>query len=91
MKTPISLRNLIRVFADRMCRLKPPDYPKRDKREPLPYWVDAQADLESLLVAQVMIIDFVVSDNHSFLLLAIRFSILGTVKDHLSYCLKWSY
>ena len=33
------------VFADRMCLLRPPGYPKRDKREPLPYWVDVQAAL----------------------------------------------
>ena len=38
-------RNLIRVFADRMCLLQPQGYPKSDKREPLPYWVDAQVDL----------------------------------------------
>ena len=37
-----NLRSLIRVFADRMCLL---GYPERDKREPLPYWVDAQSDL----------------------------------------------
>ena len=42
---PAHPRSLIRVFADRMCLLKPPIYPKRDKREPLPYWVDVQADL----------------------------------------------
>ena len=35
----------IRVFADRIFRLQPPVYPKRDKWEPLPYWLDAQADL----------------------------------------------
>ena len=27
-----------------MCLLQSPGYPKRDKREPLPYWVDVQAD-----------------------------------------------
>ena len=27
-----------------MCLLQPPGYPKRDKREPLLYWVDVQAD-----------------------------------------------
>ena len=31
--------------AHRMSLLKPPGYPKRDKREPLPYWVDVQGDL----------------------------------------------
>ena len=36
---------LIRVFADRMCLVQPPGYPKRDEREPLPYLVDVQADL----------------------------------------------
>ena len=41
---PAHLPSLIRVFADRMCLLQPPDYSKRDKQEPLPYWVDVQAD-----------------------------------------------
>ena len=40
-KTQISLR--IRAAwsecTDRMCLLQPQGYPKRDKREPLPYWV----------------------------------------------------
>ena len=45
-KTQISLRicAVWSVFADRMCLLHPPGYPKRDKREPLPYWMDVQAD-----------------------------------------------
>ena len=42
---PAHLRSLIRVFADRMCLLQPPGYPKRDKQIPLPYWVEVQADL----------------------------------------------
>ena len=42
---PAHPRSLIRVFADCLCRLQPPGYPKRDIREPLPYWVDVQADL----------------------------------------------
>ena len=33
---PAYPRSLIRVFADRMCLLQPPGYPKGDKREPLP-------------------------------------------------------
>ena len=37
--------SLIRVFTDCMCLLQLPGYPKRDEREPLPYWVDVQADL----------------------------------------------
>ena len=44
---PAHPRSLIRVFANRLCRLRPPGYPKRDKREPLPYWVDVQGDLSS--------------------------------------------
>ena len=28
-----------------MCLLQTPGYPKRGKREPLPYWVDVQTDL----------------------------------------------
>ena len=39
------LRSLIRVFADRMCFLLSPGYPKRDKQESLLYWVGVQADL----------------------------------------------
>ena len=42
---PAHPHSLIRVFADRMCRLQPPGYPKRAKREPSPYWSDVQADL----------------------------------------------
>ena len=38
-------RSLIRICVDRMCLLQPPGYPKKYKREHLPYWVDAQADL----------------------------------------------
>ena len=41
---PAHPRSLIRVFAGRMCLLRPPGYPKRDKREPLPHWVDVQYD-----------------------------------------------
>ena len=46
-KTQTSLRicSLIRVFAYRMCLLHPSGYPKRDKQEPLPCWLDVQADL----------------------------------------------
>ena len=47
-KTPISLRIHAvwsESFADRMCILQPPGYPKKDIPEPLPYWVDIQADL----------------------------------------------
>ena len=42
---PVHPCSLIRVLADRMCFLQPPDYPKRDKWEPLAYWVDVQADI----------------------------------------------
>ena len=42
---PAHPRRLMRVFTDRMCLLQPPGYPKRDKRESLPYWLDVQADL----------------------------------------------
>ena len=42
---PVHLPNLIRVFADCMCLLQSPVYAKRDKGEPLPYWVDGHADL----------------------------------------------
>ena len=42
---PVYPRSLIRVIADCMSLLQPPGYPKRDTREPLPYWVDVQADL----------------------------------------------
>ena len=42
---PAHPRSLIRVFADRMCLLQPPGYPKKYKRGPSPYWMDVQADL----------------------------------------------
>ena len=42
---PAHPRSLIRAFAERMRLLQPLGYPKRDKREPLPYWMDIQADL----------------------------------------------
>ena len=42
---PVHPHSLIRVFADRMCLLQPPGYPKRDKQETLPNWIDVQADL----------------------------------------------
>ena len=42
---PAHLCSLIRVFADGMSLLQPLGYPKRNKKEPLPYWVDVQADL----------------------------------------------
>ena len=38
-------RCLIRVFADHMCPLQLPGYPKKDKQEPLPYCMDVQVDL----------------------------------------------
>ena len=41
---PAHPRSLIRVFADRMYLLQPSSYPKKDKRKPLTYWVDVQAD-----------------------------------------------
>ena len=37
--------SLIRVFVDCMCLLLSQGYSKMDEREPLPYWVDVQADL----------------------------------------------
>ena len=42
---PVPPCNLIRVLTNRMCLLQPPGYPKRDKQESLPYWVDIHADL----------------------------------------------
>ena len=36
---PAHPRSLIRVLTDRMCLLLSPGYPKRNKQEPLPYWV----------------------------------------------------
>ena len=38
--------SLIRVFADRMCLRQPPGYPKKDKREPIPYWVDVHVQID---------------------------------------------
>ena len=56
---PVHPGNLIRVFTDHMCLLQPPANPKTDKRDPLLYWVDVQADLP-LLVTQNLIVGFVV-------------------------------
>ena len=42
---PAHPRSLTRVFTDRMYLLQPLGYPKTDKREPLPYWVNVQAYL----------------------------------------------
>ena len=46
---PAHPRSLIRVLADRMCLLQTRGYPKWDKREPLPHWVDVQAELSLCL------------------------------------------
>ena len=43
--TSLRIHSQIRVFADHMCLLQPRDYPKRDKWESFPYWVDVKADL----------------------------------------------
>ena len=48
---PAHPHRLVRVFADRMCLLEPPGYPKRNKRKSLSYWVDVQA-IPSLLRKQ---------------------------------------
>ena len=42
---PAQPRSLIWVFTDRMCLLQHLGYPKKGKREPLPCWMDVQADL----------------------------------------------
>ena len=39
---PLHPHGLIRVFTDLMCLLQPLGYLKRDKREPLPYWMAVQ-------------------------------------------------
>ena len=41
---PAHSRSLSRVFAERMRLIQSPGYPKRDKREPLPYWVDVRTE-----------------------------------------------
>ena len=58
-------RSLIWVFADRICLLHPPSYPKRDKRKSLPYWVDRKADL-SLCWSAGPIVGYVKSSVLSF-------------------------
>ena len=50
--------SLIGVFADRICLLQPPGYPKRDNWEALLCWVDVQADL-SLCCHTGLIVGFV--------------------------------
>ena len=42
---PAHPRSLTRVFADHTASSTAPDYPKTDKREPLPLWVSVQDDL----------------------------------------------
>ena len=42
---PAHPHSLIKVFADHMCLLQPPGYPKGDIREVLPYRVDVLVDL----------------------------------------------
>ena len=42
---PAHQRSLIRVFADCICLLQTPCYPKRGKRKSLPYWADVETDL----------------------------------------------
>ena len=42
---PAQPRNLIRVFADRVCLLEPPGYPKTHKQDLLAYQMVVQADL----------------------------------------------
>ena len=54
---PAHPRSLIRVFADRIFIL---DHPKMDKRKPLPYWLDVQADM-SLAGYTDLIIDVIVA------------------------------
>ena len=53
-KSTIRLVQPAKTQISLCCLLQPPGYPKRDKRERLPYWVDVLADL-SLLVTQVLL------------------------------------
>ena len=46
-------RSLITAFADRICFLRPPGYPKRDERETLLYFVNVQAHLSLLVTTQL--------------------------------------
>ena len=62
---PALLYSLIRAFPDCMYLLQPPGYPKRDKQEPLPYWVDVQADL-SLLVTQILLLVLSCTGSYMF-------------------------
>ena len=41
----VYLKRRVFVMADPMSFFQPLGYPKRDKRESLPWWVDVQADL----------------------------------------------
>ena len=42
---PAHSRSLIRVFADRMCLPQSQGHSKRYEREPVPCWMDVQADI----------------------------------------------
>ena len=87
-KTRISLHtcSLIRVFADHMCLLQPPGYPKTDKQEPLPYCVDVQADL-SLCCSHRSYCRFCPMLAHSSLLK----HIWGTHDPHLKCLNLWYF
>ena len=41
----LHIHPVLSVFTDLMCLIQLLGYPTRDKWEPLPYWVDVQADL----------------------------------------------
>ena len=76
---PAHPRSLIKVFADRTCLLQPPGYSKRDKQEPLTYWVDVQTDLSLCwsnrsycsffivrwLIVRFWYVDLRLTENHS--------------------------
>ena len=75
---PACLYSLIRVLADRMCLLQPPGYLKRNKQEPLPYWVDVQADLSLCWL------------HRSYCRFCLELARISTFFDW-EKCLTWSY
>ena len=46
-----------------MCLLHPPGHPKTDKREPLSYWMDVQADLN---FCWLLYIGLIIGIKHGF-------------------------
>ena len=83
LRQPAHLCSLIRVFTDCYYLLQRPGYPKRDEWQPLPYWVDIQADL-TLLVTQVL------CDKIGFVVCWLKYQYFWIEKSYVTVNQKWS-